>query len=480
MSAEPVDDHATLRCQQHVAAARAACIVRYFGLRLAPPAVLRLTITRDASINHGMLDLTDGALRRHGPSTKRAAAIAGSHPQAISLPLPRAATGCNVKPNAKMAATEVAAESLATTTGAQAFSAFWAGAFTRAIKGLPLFRPPTEAPGRDHCGTLRSAVAGPHAEAWSSYRQWRSLAPMLLCPSVAALIDRFHALKPVRAWSLIITLYGDAVVPRGGRLWLGSLTEIMDLFGIDAGHVRTAMSRLTSDGWLERRRIGRNSYYRLSSREEGSFAEATRRIYFGEVRDFDGHLRLALLGPGIDDRSAVRPLLDRAGFAVLSPMVYVGLADPSPPLADQTNVFFVTALPGPSDSRMAAAAWKLAPIASAYEAFVQRFSAIDAFLTAGGTVPPADALVARTLLIHEFRRVVLRDPALPTALLPADWPGRDARALAAQIYSRLVPASEEFLDTVARNEDGKLPPPQASFATRFEGAPSWRGRAVAL
>src|SRR5215469_12839156 len=58
---------------------------------------------------------------------------------------------------------------------------------------------------------------------------------MPLCPAVAALLDRFHTLKPVRAWSLIITLYGDAVVPRGGRLWLGSLTEIMDLFGIDDG-----------------------------------------------------------------------------------------------------------------------------------------------------------------------------------------------------------------------------------------------------
>jgi phenylacetic acid degradation operon negative regulatory protein len=301
---------------------------------------------------------------------------------------------------------------------------------------------------------------------------------MPLCPAVAALLDRFHSLKPVRAWSLIITLYGDAVVPRGGRLWLGSLTEIMDLFGIDAGHVRTAMSRLTTDGWLERRRIGRNSYYRLSSREEGSFATATRRIYFGEVRDFDGHLRLALLGPGTDDRSQVRPLLDAAGFAVLSPMVYVGLADPPSPLADQTGVFFMTALPGASDSRMAATAWKLAPIANAYEAFVQRFSPVEAVLSTGETPAPADALVARTLLIHEFRRVVLRDPALPPVLLPPDWPGRTARALAAQVYGRLVPASERYLDTVARNEDGKLPPPQPSFATRFEGAPAWDGRAT--
>jgi phenylacetic acid degradation operon negative regulatory protein len=111
---------------------------------------------------------------------------------------------------------------------------------------------------------------------------------------------------------------------------------------------------------------------------------------------------------------------------------------------------------------------------------VERFSPVEAVLSTGETPAPADALVARTLLIHEFRRVVLRDPALPSALLPPDWPGRVARALAAQIYERLVPASERYLDTVARNEDGKLPPPQPSFATRFEGAPAWNRRTAAL
>src|SRR6266567_2432749 len=89
---------------------------------------------------------------------------------------------------------------------------------------------------------------------------------MPLSAPVATLLEKFHARKPVRAWSLIVTLYGDAVVPRGGSLWLGSLVDIMALLRIDAGHVRTAMSRLTSDGWLERERVGRNSYYRLSRR----------------------------------------------------------------------------------------------------------------------------------------------------------------------------------------------------------------------
>ena len=29
--------------------------------------------------------------------------------------------------------------------------------------------------------------------------------------------------RPIRAWSWIVTIYGDVVVPRGGELALGSL-----------------------------------------------------------------------------------------------------------------------------------------------------------------------------------------------------------------------------------------------------------------
>jgi|SRR5438093_8855288 len=287
----------------------------------------------------------------------------------------------------------------------------------------------------------------------------------------SALLDRFRASRPVRAWSLIITLYGDAIVPRGGSLWLGSLTAVMALFGIDAGHVRTAMSRLVADGWLERERIGRNSYYRLSKREEASFRSATRRIYFGAEQPSDGLLRLALLGPGIEDRSAVRPLLEREGFAALSPTVYVGVSDASPQVAAVGGVFLLSADPGSSGPAITAAAFNLAPLAASYRDFLERFAPLDRSLAAG--VPPADALVARVLLIHEFRRIVLRDPALPRALLPADWPGATARALAGRIYRRIVPAAETYLDRNARNEHGPLPSPDAKFFGRFDGLPQF-------
>src|SRR5256885_2084449 len=81
---------------------------------------------------------------------------------------------------------------------------------------------------------------------------------------------------------------------------------------------------------------------------------APRRIYFGAEQPFDGRLRLALLGPEVDDRSAVRPLLEREGFAALSSTAYVGVTDASPQIAGIGGVFLVTADPGKNGPAVAA------------------------------------------------------------------------------------------------------------------------------
>ena len=69
-------------------------------------------------------------------------------------------------------------------------------------------------------------------------------APLLIRP----LLARFEQRRPIRAGSLIITLYGDAIAPRGGSLWLGSLNGLVGPFGIEPGLVRTALSRLVDAG----------------------------------------------------------------------------------------------------------------------------------------------------------------------------------------------------------------------------------------
>src|SRR3978361_1434637 len=84
--------------------------------------------------------------------------------------------------------------------------------------------------------------------------------------------------EPSRTGSIVITVFGDAIVPRGGSVWLGTLLEFFRTIDIDSGVVRTAMSRLAADGWLERQRVGRNSFYRLVKKGRQTFDAATKHL----------------------------------------------------------------------------------------------------------------------------------------------------------------------------------------------------------
>jgi phenylacetic acid degradation operon negative regulatory protein len=95
-------------------------------------------------------------------------------------------------------------------------------------------------------------------------------------------------------WSLLVTFFGDAVAPRGGRVALSVLQDAMALLNIEAGAVRTAMSRLAGDGWVEREREGRLSFYELSPKGRYAFDEATRRIYAPGPPDWSGEWIIAI------------------------------------------------------------------------------------------------------------------------------------------------------------------------------------------
>lgn len=98
---------------------------------------------------------------------------------------------------------------------------------------------------------------------------------------VDQLVAAFASQKPIRAGSFIITIYGDAVAPRGGAASMQGLLTVMDTVGVSDSLVRTAVSRLVSDRWLARTRVGRRSFYRLTDSGRRRFEEATRRIYAG-------------------------------------------------------------------------------------------------------------------------------------------------------------------------------------------------------
>src|SRR4030088_827981 len=128
--------------------------------------------------------------------------------------------------------------------------------------------------------------------------------------------------EPSRTGSIVITVFGDAIVPRGGSVWLGTLLEFFRTIDIDSGVVRTAMSRLAADGWLERNKVGRNSFYRLAQKGRQTFDTATKHIYDPQVSDWTGRFELLLIGNG-EDRDASREALENAGFGNPLPGVWI-------------------------------------------------------------------------------------------------------------------------------------------------------------
>jgi phenylacetic acid degradation operon negative regulatory protein len=262
--------------------------------------------------------------------------------------------------------------------------------------------------------------------------------------------------EPSRTGSIVITLFGDAIVPRGGVVWLGTLLEFFKALEIDSGVVRTAMSRLAADGWLERDRVGRNSFYRLAQKGRQTFDAAVTHVYSPQPVPWTGRFELLLISDGAD-REAARQALRDAGFGSPLPGVFVAPSGVPVPKQAQRAIRLEISAEDDSGRRLLRESWPLERTADAYLKFIRTFEPLRGWLDRREPLSEADAFTARILLIHHYRRVVLRDPLLPTALLPADWPGRAARRLCGEIYRAVLSASEQWLDRHGLNEAGRLP-----------------------
>lgn len=295
-------------------------------------------------------------------------------------------------------------------------------------------------------------------------------------PAVAALLRRFRAQRPLRGGSLLMSIFGDAIAPRGARVSLGSLIRLARPFGLAERLVRTSVARLAAEGWLTATRRGRRSEYRLTDTGQGVFAEATQRIYAASPAKWDGRWTLLVVPPGRGGRARLRERLRWLGFGQLAPGVFIHpTCTPRqarswlvPGAAEDGWLFTSLGEAGAADRRLVAAAWDLADIARRYRRFRDAFAPIEACGTLAG-LPPESAFVVRTLLIHEYRKIHLRDPLLPPALLPEGWIGAEAYGLCRRLYAAVFRAAERHLSEHGATLDDALPPAGPELFARFGG-----------
>ena len=90
--------------------------------------------------------------------------------------------------------------------------------------------------------------------------------------------------------------------------------------------------------------------------------------------------------------------------------------------------------------RLVELGWDLEDLGMRYQRFVARFASVQTELKRRRDIEPEDCFLVRTLLIHEYRRLHLRDPLLPAQLLRPNWPGAQAAVLCRDIYVRVFAA----------------------------------------
>jgi phenylacetic acid degradation operon negative regulatory protein len=297
---------------------------------------------------------------------------------------------------------------------------------------------------------------------------------------------RWIAERPPRAGSLLVSIFGDAVVPHGGAVWLGSLIRWLADFGIHERAVRTAVHRLTADDWFTATSTGRRSDYRLTRASRHRFADAERRIYATGPSSWDETWWIVVLGHGdiaVEARDRARRELRWHGFGELSPTVLVH------PSADVVQLELALRdlgvgrhaivlraegddrLPGGRASvrELVASAWDLRHLAAEYRDYVRCFRPLAERLEAGATPSPAFCFRLRVLAIHEYRRILLRDPELPAELLPERWIGAEARRVCAVVYRGVEASAAAFVQQSGEVSGRALPPPTRSYFRRFGG-----------
>jgi len=301
-----------------------------------------------------------------------------------------------------------------------------------------------------------------------------------------ALVRNFRLRPDASARTLLVTVFGDGVEPHGGEVWAGSLVRLVEPLGINERLVRTSLNRLVGEGFLATRRHGKRSFYSVTPMARREVRQAERHIYHPRGDPWDGRwtvvVNTSAVGPPA--RAAVRQHLSQLGFSPLSTSVHITPFDRTDELrqvlddlglGSQLAVFRGEVPPGTgvADVELAGLlSTALRALEPAWRKFLRRFRPLADAAAEGGAadLTPEGAFLAQTLLIHSYRRIVLKEPELPAGLWPPGWVGEAAYDIAARCYHVLAGPAEAHLLSVCEAGGAPLLPLDPEYAARYPQA----------
>ncbi|MGB3246121.1 MAG: PaaX family transcriptional regulator C-terminal domain-containing protein [Sulfitobacter sp.] len=244
-----------------------------------------------------------------------------------------------------------------------------------------------------------------------------------------------------RVWSLMISLFGDLAQGEGDTIQGPVLSAIMAALDVRPEAARVALHRLRNDGWITSTKMGRISHHGLTPFGRLQSAEASPRIY-STPDDVPKYWQLILLEtPEADAQSAAI----EAGFVQILPRVFVG-AETSEPPQGAVALQGTAAVPDWLRNEVTPAALR-----EEYALLEKALSSLCDALPLAHTPSPTEIAVLRCLVVHNWRRLVLKHPVVPSALSRHDAPAHKCHVMVADLLARFP---RPTLDEIEQDQAG--------------------------
>ena len=247
---------------------------------------------------------------------------------------------------------------------------------------------------------------------------------------------------------------------------MASLIKLVRPLGFSANAIRLGLSRMSKHGVFRIRKMGRGSYYSLSTKGTRWMEQGRVRAFDFEHKSWDGKWRLVVYN--VPEklrvlRDKLRFKLHSLGFASLSTSLWISPYDFSSELekfvrgkgmSRYIETFEAEYKGKRKIKELVAVVWELDELAKRYQAFINKNSVLYArhkrAVRAGRSIELADCFGQRFCLSAEYVALRLDDPMLPLELLSKSWPGIEAQRLYRKMCDSLKTPADEFVDLVLK------------------------------
>src|SRR5271157_927805 len=266
---------------------------------------------------------------------------------------------------------------------------------------------------------------------------------------------------------VVLTLYGDYILHLGGEIGIDTLIKLLANFGLSEQAVRSAISRMSRNGLLKVRRVGRRSYYSLTDAGRTLLTEGARRIFKRKTTKWDGTWNIVtytIPERTRKTRDIFRQELSWLGYGPLSEATWLSPYDMTSEvnelagklkIKNRVLIFNSKQVGSVNPSGIVNWCWDLNKIHERYGNFIDKYQ--DKLkdhqkrLQAGEVIEPGECFVERFHLIHEYRKLPFYDPDLPIELLPKNWLRPQAASLFSEYHNLLASKANEYFDSAFKS-----------------------------